>query len=142
VAGVVLSGGPRGGPWARTVIDSPVPLIRALDAEGRDALRAHLDAAQPRGAERSFRTARRSVALLEALRADPFDPAVFEAALTAQSQALERRNQAGRNALFQVVQEMSVPERRAYADRIEQSLRDRASRDGGDTRPRPPPSGG
>jgi hypothetical protein len=141
VIGVVLGGGPRGGPGARGEIELSVPLIRALDPDARAAVRAYLDAARPDGAERPFRTGRRSTALLEALRSDPFDPSAFEAALAAQSDALERRNRMGRDALFRVVQDMSVAERRAYADRIAQALRDRASRDGGNAPPRPPSGG-
>lgn len=141
VVGAVVTGGPKGGPGGRVVIDSPSALIRALEPEARDALRDQLAADRPERSSRVLESARRSRVLLGALRADPFDPTTFEAALTAQSEALDARNRAGRNALFEVVRGMSVAERQAYADRVEQKLRDRKSRDKGDRPPRAPSGG-
>lgn len=141
VVGAVVTGGPKGGSGGRVIIESPSALIRALEPEARDALRGQLSVDRPERSSRLLESARRSRVLLGALRADPFDPMTFEVALTAQSEAMNARNRAGRNALFEVVRGMSVAERRAYADRVEQKLRDRKTRDKGDRSQRAPSGG-
>lgn len=136
VVGAVATGGGRDGPGVRAVIDSPIPLLRALDQDAREQMRAALRDSRAARSDAPFAAVRTTRDILGALRADPFDAAEFEALVTQQSERFAARNAAGRAALFEVVSDMGPEARRAYADRIEDALR--ARRDRG---PRPPRQG-
>jgi uncharacterized membrane protein len=69
-------------------------------------------------------------AVLDAVRADPFDPAALEAALSAQSNSTVARLERGRMALQSVILGMTPEERLTYAERLERGLQ-RRHRDGG-----------
>lgn len=135
VVGAVATGGGRDGPGVRAVIDSPIPLLRALDQDAREQMRAELRDSRPARGDAPFAAVRTTRDILGSLRADPFDAAAFEALVTQQSERFAARNAAGRAALFEVVSGMSPEARRAYADRIEKELR--ARRDRGPRPPRP-----
>lgn len=64
-----------------------------------------------------------SEAVLASLRAQPFDPAAFRAALAAQSARIAGQIQLGQDLLADRVAAMSEPDRLAFADRLEQSMR-------------------
>ncbi|WP_424969536.1 periplasmic heavy metal sensor [Dinoroseobacter sp. S76] len=128
VVGAVLGGGPRGPGGKPLFIDSPIPLIRALDDTTRDTLKAALDDHRSKSAGGPRARVRQTRALLDTLRSTPFDPAAFETLLTSQSEAMAARNAAGRAALTGAIAQMSDAERSAYADRIEEVLRARANR--------------
>lgn len=63
-------------------------------------------------------------ATLDVLRATPFDPQAFVAAMAEQSERRARREEMGRQALANRIAAMSEEDRRAYADRIETRLSD------------------
>jgi len=117
--------GPHGAhpPHAARMAQMGGPLTHALDAEGRRAV-----AVQLRG-ERGEREARRAAlresfaALLDDLRAQPFDPAQLEARLAAQRTQVAGRLEAGHAALVAHLDAMSDSGRAAYADRLEDTLR-------------------
>lgn len=99
------------------------PLSEALSREDRKALRGaflerHPDAREDRRAARA-----EFDALLAALRAEPFDADVLDAAL----QAVAARNTAlletGRELVAGRVKAMDPAERAAFADRLEKGLR-------------------
>ncbi|WP_424965061.1 MULTISPECIES: periplasmic heavy metal sensor [unclassified Dinoroseobacter] len=128
VLGAVLGGGPRGPGGKPLSIDSPFPLIRALDDTRRDVLKEALDQHRAETSQGPRSRGRHTRALLDSLRNAPFDPAEFEALLTTQAEAMSARNAVGRNALIGAIAQMSDAERVAYADRVEEVLRERANR--------------
>lgn len=75
-------------------------------------------------------------AVLDAVRADPFDPAALDAALSAQTSSTVARLERGRQALQSVILGMSPQDRLTYADRLERGLQRRHS-DGGRDRGAP-----
>lgn len=124
VAGMVAGAFLRGGPMQGGVREIGFgPLTEALDPRDRDALRgAFLD----RGPDlRAMRNAMRAdtAALVAALRAEPFDQAVFLEALAAQSRRLTERAELGQALMAERVAAMSPAERAAFADRIEAGQR-------------------
>lgn len=121
VAGVMLSGGPPNG--AQRFDLTAGPLTRAMDDTHREAVRAAL---RDSGAfERADRGAMQADmrALVAALRADTFDQARFTEVMLRQ----RNRLQAGQDTVLAVVSaqigNMSVQDRAAFADRLEQQLR-------------------
>ncbi|MFN3846622.1 MAG: periplasmic heavy metal sensor, partial [Paracoccaceae bacterium] len=76
-------------------------------------------------------------AVLTELRAVPFDPAQFRAAVESQSSRMAARSDAGREALVGLVVSMSDAERSAFVERLEKSLSrrgEKADRDAGKTK--------
>lgn len=95
------------------------PYTRALSEADRATLR---DAWQRRGPDlQTLRGARGAdrAALLEALRAQPFDPAAVEAAFARQLSRQAGQQQLARTLLTERISAMSPAERAAYADRLE-----------------------
>ncbi|MFN3577976.1 MAG: periplasmic heavy metal sensor [Tabrizicola sp.] len=120
VLGAWLGDGPRKG-MPRDL--SFGPFSEALSDKDRRALRRDL-----MGRLGEFRTSREAAraefnGLLAALRADPFDPEGLKTALA----AIERRNaerlELGRSLIEKRLVEMTVEERRAFADRLERGIR-------------------
>ena len=99
------------------------PLTRALDAGARADIAARLRADD--GARAARRAALREgfIALLAALRAQPFDPDALAARLSAQRAQVSERLEAGHAALVAHLAAMTATERAAYADRLEEKLR-------------------
>ena len=62
------------------------------------------------------------LAVLAALRADPFDPQALRDSFALQRQNAMRLQEAGQHALLARVQQMSNEERAAFADRLERGL--------------------
>ncbi len=106
------------------------PFSEALsDADRRELRKGLMSRA---GEFRSSREAARAefAVLLDALRADPFDPAAMTAALTAIETRNAERLELGRSLIETRLIEMSPEERLAFADRLEKGMR-RGGRDGG-----------
>lgn len=121
VAGAVLrDGGPRG----RMMGDLGFgPFTEALSGADRDALRQAFLARMP-----DMRDMRRQMradfaALLDALRAEPFDAAALRAAMEAQSARMGERLQVGQDLLLERLAAMTPEARAAFADRLEARLR-------------------
>ena len=99
------------------------PFVMALEPRDRVALgRALAREAEPLRTNRA-ELRQRFEALLSALRAETFDRASVERLIADQRTAASRRQEIGEAALLQFLEEMSPAERRAYADRLDRSLR-------------------
>ncbi len=128
VAGAVF--GDRRGGLDRSVRDlGGAPFFMALEpSERRElAMRARGEAEEPlRESRRALR--QRFEALLSALRADDFDRDAVEALLAEQRAAASSRAALGERVLLDHLAGLSAEERRAYADRLDKSLRRAARR--------------
>jgi len=101
------------------------PFIAALDPEDRREIGRRLmrDAGPLRENRAELRE--RFDRLLAALRADDFDRDTVEALLAEQREAGAQRLEIGEGAILDRLEEMSPDARRAYADRLDRSLRRR-----------------
>lgn len=98
------------------------PFVSALDFSDRRALgRSLRDGPRPDRAD----LAARFEAVLGALRRDPFDRAALEAELATARTAASARQARIEAVLLDRLEGMSASERRAYADRLDRSLRRR-----------------
>ena len=126
VAGVVAGAWLKDGPGRGTPRDlSFGPFSEALSPEDRRALRKALIDRAP-----GFREAREAAraefaALLDALRASPFDPATVQSALAAIEARNAGRLELGRSLIEARIAQMSEADRLAFADRLESGLRRR-----------------
>lgn len=121
VAGAVLrDGGPRG----RMLGDLEFgPFTEALTPEDRAALRQEFVRQMPdmRDMRRQMRTD--FAALLDALRAEPFDAAAVRGLIEAQSQRMTGRLAVGQDLLVARIGAMTPEARADFADRLESRLR-------------------
>lgn len=116
VVGVFVRFG--GGPPPRAAVDFAVPYVRALAPAQRRAVFREVRA---RGEDVPMRRAARErsyTAVVEALRAQPFDPAALEALVNAQAESAAQLQRSAQTAWLGLVAEMSDAERAAYADRV------------------------
>ena len=121
VAGAALR---DGGPRDRMVRDLAFgPFTEALSPEDRKALRQGFLQKMPDF--RADRMAMRAdaLALLGALRAEPYDPAALRAALDQVQGRMQARVGLGRDLLLERIDAMDPAARAAFADRLEQGLR-------------------
>lgn len=117
--GAWLGGGHRGMPRDMSF----GPFSEALDdRDRREIRRALLDRM---GEFRASRAEARAEfqALLDTLRADPFDPQAMRTALAAIETRNAERLELGRSLIETRLIEMSDADRRAFADRLEKGLR-------------------
>lgn len=125
VAGAWMSGH-RQDEVRRVAVDRMIgrtPFVAALDPDDRrEVLRELRREAEPLARNRADLRARLD-ALLEALRAETFDRAQIEALIAEQRQIGARRMEIGEAALIDRIAAMSLEERRAYADRLDRSIR-------------------
>ncbi|SMR71451.1 Heavy-metal resistance [Aliiroseovarius halocynthiae] len=104
------------------------PIAKALDDKdrreiGRAFRRESGSFKENRAAlEQDFNT------LLQVLRSDRFDPVRFETALSAQADRLRARGETLRKLVAEKVAAMSVDERNAFADRLEDAVDRKSSR--------------
>lgn len=124
VAGAMLQGGGDkdgrpGGP-ARSVLGEP--FVRALEPGDRMALGREIVANRDKLRDNRSDLRRRVEVLLETLREEEFDREAVSALLTEQRQLAVTRQEVGEALLLNRLEEMSVEERRAYADRLGKSL--------------------
>lgn len=133
VAGIALRGD-EGRPRPMAVRD--LSFGPFTDALTRDQRRAMLRSfAEDGPGLRETRAQMRSDfnAVLDSLRATPFDPAAFRTAMDGQSARIAARAEAGRNAFVSLVLEMSDADRAAFVARLEDSVKRREEK-----RDRPP----
>ncbi len=131
IFGAMLHGGP-GGRGDMMVRDFGFgPFEDALQPQDRAALRETV-----RGRMGDIRAARQQMqrdglAILGALRADPFDPAALTLALETQTQNIADRLTFGRDVMRDFVLGLTPEARTAFADRLEQRMgRGRDGKDG------------
>lgn len=125
VVGAVLQGGrDKGGRPdgpARSLLGEP--FVRALTSEDRRALGREMlsnrDALRENRADLRDRIER----FLETLRQEEFDRDTIAGILNEQRQLAVTRQQLGEDLLLSRLEQMSVAERRAYADRLGENLR-------------------
>ena len=129
VAGLAAGAFLRDGPHRGMPRDMSFgPFSEALDDADRKSIRQAL--MERMGEFREQRQAAKAEfeALLVALRADPFDPAAMQAALSAIEARNSQRLELGRSLIEARLTEMSPEARKAFADRLEKGLR-RGGRD-------------
>jgi uncharacterized membrane protein len=103
------------------------PFTGALSRPQRRALLQGFVADQPPLREMRSLIRAEYQLVLDAVRAQPFDPIALQAALAGQSRSTIARLDAGRKALEGVIIAMSPEDRAAYADRLEDGLQRRRS---------------
>lgn len=126
VLGVVAGAMLRDGPGMRAAMVRDLgfgPYTEALAPEDRKALRRALFVRAP-----EIRNARRLMredagALLDVLRADPFDAEAFKARMEAQHARMATQLRLGQDLLQDFIAAMTPENRRAFADRLETGLR-------------------
>ena len=123
VGWLVSPGGPKRADFgtARGLVGEP--FLRALpDEHRRELMREALQEAKSiRESRQALRA--RFEAFLEALRADPYDPARVESLMKEQRNVALRRQDIGETMLLNRLEEMSPEQRLEYADALEHSLR-------------------
>ncbi|MFN6924604.1 MAG: periplasmic heavy metal sensor [Tabrizicola sp.] len=102
------------------------PFSEALDAHDRRAIRKALQDRAPGFREARAAAREEFAALLVALRTSPFDADAMQAALAAIEMRMADRLALGRELIAKRLLEMSDAQRRAFADRLEKSLRRRS----------------
>ena len=122
VAGAVLRGGPPGGAAVRVDLTLG-PLLRALEAEDRAAIRAGLQTRRPVERRSRVEMRRDMRAMRDALRAEAFEPARMRALMDRQFARLRTIQGRAADQVIAHLATMSPAERRALADRFEDELR-------------------
>lgn len=120
VAGAALHGPPDRSKMERDLNFGP--FAEALRPEDRRALRREILQRAPELRESRDRMRLDLAGLLEALRADPFDPVRLEAVMNAQQERLAGQIALGANVIRDYLTGLDAAERRAFADRLEHSL--------------------
>jgi len=123
IAGLALSGGPKDGPPRFDLTAGPV--TRAMDDDRRDRVR---EALRDSGAFRPGNRAQIRAdmeTLLTSLRAETFDEESFRAALSRQRARLQDGQETVLDAVTNEISDMSLEERSAFADRLEQYMQNR-----------------
>ncbi|MEM1273375.1 MAG: periplasmic heavy metal sensor [Pseudomonadota bacterium] len=125
VAGLAFSGVGRhsNGPMMGLRAIGLGPFVPALSADDRRALGGQLRENRDLFAEDSRPLGRAIRGFIELLRADSFDRAAAEVALSAQRGHGAALQEAGHGILLDHVEAMSPEARALFADRLEQSLR-------------------
>lgn len=140
IVGGAIAG--KGGP-SRVDVLSFGPYTAALEDADRRALRREVfaDGKSLRGMRKLLR--QDFEAVLEALRATPFDAAQFEALMAAPTDRIAAQAGYVRQQVLEMIVTMEPDERAAYADRLEAKLRKGPPRkDKAPKPPRPPQSEG
>ena len=130
VGGAVLHGPPERFHDSRDM--SFGPFAEALRPEDRKALRREIFERAPELREGRERRRQDLAGLLQALRADPFDPAGIEAVMSAQQDRLAGQLALGAAVIRDHLIALPAAERLAFADRLEATLSrgpDRAKKD-------------
>ena len=129
VAGLAAGAFLRDGPHRGMPRDMSFgPFSEALDDADRKSIRQALMERMGEFREQRQVAKAEFEALLVALRADPFDPAAMQAALSAIEARNSQRLELGRSLIEARLTEMSPEARKAFADRLEKALR-RGGRD-------------
>ena len=125
VVGAMFQGGGKdrdGRPMgpARSVLGEP--FVRALEPSDRVALGREIIANRDQLSENRSVLRSRVERLLEQLREEEFDREAVSALLSEQRSLAVNRQEVGEVLLLNRLEDMSVEERRAYADRLGESL--------------------
>ncbi|MEM6635360.1 MAG: periplasmic heavy metal sensor [Pseudomonadota bacterium] len=122
--------GPRGGPGRPPALSEAGlgPLVAVLDPQSRQEIRGALQEAGPRFRALRDETRQEMTLVLAALRADEFDPSVFDAIFDRQAPRVREMRDIGQSALIERLADMTVAERRALADRMEEAIARASSR--------------
>ena len=134
VVGVIAGMVVKGPPLPRSDRSDPaLPYTRAFDEDQRRGLRQALRQTTRRDG-RAMRAAyladyQRALALL---RSAPFDPAALEVVLQQQGNRAQDVRARGQDVLMAFLTDMSIDDRRAYADRLELELEKMRARGGRD----------
>ncbi len=104
------------------------PYGEALAESDRKALKRAFRSRETGVRELRATMVRDRQAVLVALRAEPFDAAALDAALVAQRNTISSQIDFGQKILRDRLVEMTVPERRAFADRLEAAMDHRPRR--------------
>ena len=126
VIGAVVTRGKEDGPADRMRAArglAPPPFVLALEPETRrEMIGAFRAASEPwRDDRRALR--RELMQVLDAIRAEPFDPSPVAGFLAGQREKATGRQAAGGEVLVRYLEGLSAAERAAYADRLEAALR-------------------
>lgn len=125
VIGTLLSDGPRKlrAPQGEFEVG---PFTRALGEEDKQTVQKNLrDKISERGHDDRRKARELLLELIEAIRADPFDPERVLAQFKSMNQLGESRRVQGESALVEAISKMSAEDRIAYADRLENQFRKR-----------------
>ncbi|MGV6812308.1 MAG: periplasmic heavy metal sensor [Brevirhabdus sp.] len=124
VAGAIFHAqGPGGGDRFMARDPGAALFLKALEPDDRKAMIKRLRA-EGRGPAATRKEARAQfTALLEALRAEPFEAATLKEVLDAQAESAEARRTVGQVAFVERVVAMSAEERAAFAQRLEDTLK-------------------
>ena len=112
------------------------PYTAALSREDRRAIWREMRAIQGEGRPGRAQIREEFSAVVDALRADPYDPAQLRDIVGRQFQAGIERQQLGQTLLLARIDTMSAAERAAFADRLSERLES-----GREDRPRERPAG-
>lgn len=125
VVGAVLQGGrDKGGrPDGPTRSLLGEPFVRALTPHDRRALGREMLSNREALSENRANLRNRIERFLEALRQENFDREALAGILNEQRQLAVTRQQLGEDLLLMRLEQMSLSERRAYADRLGENLR-------------------
>lgn len=122
VAGLVAGAALGRDKWAdRSAIPRELgfgPFSGALGKPERDSLRGYLQERAPQLRAANSQRGREIAAVQAALRAQPFDAAALQTALSAMQQRQEGQLQLGYQAISQMLLAMPDDQRRAFADRL------------------------
>lgn len=132
VAGVVAGAFLRdGGPRDRMVRDLDLgPFTEALSQADRAAIRRDFVARMPAMGEARRAMRAEFGALLQLLRAEPFDPDAVRQVLAGYRARMQERVDLGQDLLLERLAAMTPAARQAFADRLEDRLRRGPGRDG------------
>lgn len=123
IAGSLLSGGGPG-PSREAARDlEGSAFVRALGPGDRRALLRDLGRERDTLGENRRLLRQRFERLLAILRAEDLDRAALDAVVAEQREATEARQRLGERLVIRRIVAMSLDERRAYADRLEKSVR-------------------
>jgi len=100
-----------------------LPFVMALGRNDRAALAEALDGRRDALRDNREQLRQRFEAVLTLLRADPFHPERLRAVLADQRATLVERQKLGEDLLISRLAQMSMAERKAYANRLDKSLR-------------------
>ena len=120
VGGAVLRGGPPDGyhPAREVAVFGLRPYARALDKDGRKALRKALRAGRGDFSAGHKAMSAHLAALADALKADPFDASAVEAELARQAKSVFANVAFGQKLLLDQIRGMSDERRHALAEKL------------------------
>lgn len=123
IGGAVLSGGGPGVPREAARELAGTPFVRALPPQDRRAFVRELRGQRDNLRESRAELLARFESLLATLRAEDLDVVALERILGEQREAAAAHQRLGERLVLEQLEEMTIDERRAYADRLEVDVR-------------------